>query len=117
MQLSRNFCIYPTRSLEFFYTYLWVTKRIIAICFTKFLILMYKCLTFDRNDLWALGCTIYQMLSGSPPFQDKSEWLIFQRITERDLKFTDVFSNQAKDLIDKLLVRFILNCEYSCKLW
>ncbi|KMZ71354.1 putative Protein kinase [Zostera marina] len=55
------------------------------------------------NDLWALGCTIYQMLSGTPPFKDESEWLIFQRIMARDLNFTDVFSNQAKDLIDKLL--------------
>lgn len=70
---------------------------------------MNKCLSFDRNDLWALGCTIYQMLSGTPPFKDESEWLIFQRITARDLNFTDVFSNQAKDLIDKLLVSVYQN--------
>ncbi|KAG1328032.1 3-phosphoinositide-dependent protein kinase 2-like [Cocos nucifera] len=55
------------------------------------------------NDLWALGCTMYQMLSGSSPFKDASEWLIFQRIIARDLKFPDYFSNQARDLIDKLL--------------
>ncbi|TVU36340.1 hypothetical protein EJB05_18272 [Eragrostis curvula] len=55
------------------------------------------------NDLWALGCTLYQMLSGSSPFKDASEWLIFQRIVARDLKFPDYFSNEARDLIDKLL--------------
>jgi 3-phosphoinositide dependent protein kinase-1 len=55
------------------------------------------------NDLWALGCTIYQMLSGSSPFKDASEWLIFQRIIARDVKFPSYFSNEAKDLIDKLL--------------
>ncbi|XP_073105524.1 3-phosphoinositide-dependent protein kinase 2 isoform X1 [Elaeis guineensis] len=55
------------------------------------------------NDLWALGCTMYQMLSGSSPFKDASEWLIFQRIMARDLKFPDYFSNEARDLIDKLL--------------
>ncbi|XP_038975249.1 3-phosphoinositide-dependent protein kinase 2-like isoform X2 [Phoenix dactylifera] len=55
------------------------------------------------NDLWALGCTIYQMLSGSAPFKDASEWLIFQRIIARDLKFPDYFSDEARDLIDKLL--------------
>ncbi|KAM7467852.1 hypothetical protein LguiB_015414 [Lonicera macranthoides] len=55
------------------------------------------------NDLWALGCTLYQMLSGTSPFKDASEWLIFQRIIARDVKFPDYFSNEAKDLIDKLL--------------
>ncbi|KAK1311023.1 3-phosphoinositide-dependent protein kinase 2 [Acorus calamus] len=54
-------------------------------------------------DLWALGCTLYQMLSGSSPFKDASEWLIFQRIIARDLKFPDYFSDAARDLIDKLL--------------
>ncbi|XP_068661992.1 3-phosphoinositide-dependent protein kinase 1-like isoform X2 [Aristolochia californica] len=55
------------------------------------------------NDLWALGCTLYQMLSGTSPFKDASEWLIFQRIIARDLKFPDYFSDEATDLIDKLL--------------
>ncbi|RRT55199.1 hypothetical protein BHE74_00042350 [Ensete ventricosum] len=58
---------------------------------------------FTRNDLWALGCTLYQMLSGSSPFKDASEWLIFQRIITRDLKFPEFFSHEARDLIDKLL--------------
>uniref|UniRef100_A0A0E0CAY2 non-specific serine/threonine protein kinase n=2 Tax=Oryza meridionalis TaxID=40149 RepID=A0A0E0CAY2_9ORYZ len=55
------------------------------------------------NDLWALGCTLYQMLSGSSPFKDASEWLIFQRIIARDLKIPEYFSDDARDLIDKLL--------------
>nr|DAD48704.1 TPA_asm: hypothetical protein HUJ06_018641 [Nelumbo nucifera] len=55
------------------------------------------------NDLWALGCTLYQMLSGTSPFKDASEWLIFQRIIARDIRFPDYFSAEAKDLIDKLL--------------
>ncbi|XP_021737706.1 3-phosphoinositide-dependent protein kinase 2-like [Chenopodium quinoa] len=55
------------------------------------------------NDLWALGCTLYQMLSGTSPFKDASEWLIFQKIIARDLKLPDYFSEEAKDLIDRLL--------------
>ncbi|KAJ8551461.1 hypothetical protein K7X08_021476 [Anisodus acutangulus] len=55
------------------------------------------------NDLWALGCTLYQMLSGTSPFRDASEWLIFQRIIARDIRFPSYFSNEARDLIDQLL--------------
>uniref|UniRef100_A0A9I9D3A7 non-specific serine/threonine protein kinase n=1 Tax=Cucumis melo TaxID=3656 RepID=A0A9I9D3A7_CUCME len=55
------------------------------------------------NDLWALGCTLYQMLSGTSPFKDASEWLIFQKIVARDIKFPSYFSEQARDLIDHLL--------------
>ncbi|CAL9229147.1 unnamed protein product [Arabidopsis halleri] len=55
------------------------------------------------NDLWALGCTLYQMLSGTSPFKDASEWLIFQRIIARDIKFPNHFSEEARDLIDRLL--------------
>ncbi|XP_021761186.1 3-phosphoinositide-dependent protein kinase 2-like isoform X2 [Chenopodium quinoa] len=55
------------------------------------------------NDLWALGCTLYQMLSGTSPFKDASEWLIFQKIIARELKLPDYFSEEAKDLIDRLL--------------
>lgn len=59
---------------------------------------------FTSNDLWALGCTLYQMLSGSAPFKDAIEWLIYQRIVARDLRFPDHISDEARDLIDKLLV-------------
>ncbi|XP_057472226.1 3-phosphoinositide-dependent protein kinase 2 isoform X1 [Actinidia eriantha] len=55
------------------------------------------------NDLWALGCTLYQMLSGTSPFKDASEWLIFQRIIARDIRFPPYFSEEARDLIDRLL--------------
>ncbi|XP_059665999.1 3-phosphoinositide-dependent protein kinase 1-like isoform X2 [Cornus florida] len=55
------------------------------------------------NDLWALGCTLYQMLSGSSPFKDASEWLIFQRIIARDIRYPNYFSEEARDLIDRLL--------------
>ncbi|KAM3282910.1 3-phosphoinositide-dependent protein kinase 2 [Capsicum chacoense] len=55
------------------------------------------------NDLWALGCTLYQMLSGTSPFKDASEWLIFQRIIARDIRFPNYFSDEARDLIDQLL--------------
>ncbi|KAH0904974.1 hypothetical protein HID58_044477, partial [Brassica napus] len=41
--------------------------------------------------------------SGTSPFKDASEWLIFQRIIARDIKFPNHFSEAARDLIDRLL--------------
>lgn len=54
-------------------------------------------------DLWALGCIIYQMISGLPPFRAGSEYLIFQKILERDLQFPDGFNKLAKDLVQRLI--------------
>ena len=56
------------------------------------------------SDLWALGCIIYQMLAGQYPFQAPNEYLTFQQIVNCNYQFTDDFSENAKDLISKLLV-------------
>lgn len=56
------------------------------------------------TDLWALGCIIYQMISGSPPFNGPTEYLIFQKILNADYEFPDGFDSSAKDLISKLLL-------------
>ena len=55
------------------------------------------------SDLWALGCIIYQMLTGDHPFKGASNYLIFQQILKRNLTFPDNFPEDAKDLVDKLL--------------
>ncbi|XP_035229482.1 3-phosphoinositide-dependent protein kinase 1-like [Stegodyphus dumicola] len=55
-------------------------------------------------DLWALGCIIYQMVSGLPPFRAANEYLMFQKISKLEYDFPDGFSVLAKDLVQKLLV-------------
>nr|CAD7399615.1 unnamed protein product [Timema poppensis] len=56
------------------------------------------------SDLWALGCIIYQMVSGLPPFRSRSEYLIFQKILKLDYDFPDGFSQSVRDLVEKLVV-------------
>ncbi|CAH1987267.1 unnamed protein product [Acanthoscelides obtectus] len=57
------------------------------------------------SDLWALGCIIYQMVSGVMPFRGRSEFLIFQKILNLEYEYPDGFDPQAKDLVQKLLVK------------
>ncbi|XP_049873995.1 3-phosphoinositide-dependent protein kinase 1 isoform X1 [Pectinophora gossypiella] len=56
------------------------------------------------SDLWALGCIIYQMISGLPPFRAPGDFLTFQKIFKMDYEFPEGFPAEAKDLVEKLLV-------------
>ena len=56
------------------------------------------------SDLWALGCIVYQMVAGLPPFRSRSEYLIFQKILKLDYEIPDGFCPLAKSLVNQLLV-------------
>ncbi|XP_059835678.1 3-phosphoinositide-dependent protein kinase 1-like isoform X1 [Hemitrygon akajei] len=56
------------------------------------------------SDLWALGCIIYQLVAGLPPFRAGNEYLIFQKIIKLEYEFPEKFFPKAKDLVQKLLV-------------
>ncbi|XP_033211588.1 3-phosphoinositide-dependent protein kinase 1 isoform X2 [Belonocnema kinseyi] len=56
------------------------------------------------SDLWALGCIVYQMVAGLPPFRSRSEYLIFQQILKLSYEIPDGFSELAKSLVGQLLV-------------
>ncbi|GAB4821386.1 hypothetical protein N2152v2_008432 [Parachlorella kessleri] len=55
-------------------------------------------------DLWALGCVLHQMLVGRAPFKSASEYLTFQKILEGSVSPPDQVSEEARDLILRLLV-------------
>ena len=44
------------------------------------------------------------MITGLPPFQSQSEWLIFKKIEKLDYTFQEGFNEEAKELIRSLLV-------------
>ncbi|KAH9494910.1 3-phosphoinositide dependent protein kinase-1 [Bulinus truncatus] len=56
------------------------------------------------SDLWALGCIIYQCLSGSLPFRSGNEYQTFQKIIKVEYDFPEGFHPHARDLVEKLLV-------------
>ncbi|XP_023245636.1 3-phosphoinositide-dependent protein kinase 1 isoform X2 [Copidosoma floridanum] len=61
-------------------------------------------ITSRASDLWALGCIIYQMVAGLPPFRGCSEYLIFQEILALHYEIPDGFCELARDLVSRLLV-------------
>ncbi|XP_043586706.1 3-phosphoinositide-dependent protein kinase 1 isoform X4 [Bombus pyrosoma] len=60
--------------------------------------------TSRASDLWALGCIIYQMVAGLPPFRSRSEYMIFQKILKLEYEIPDGFCELARSLVSQLLV-------------
>ena len=63
---------------------------------------------YDKKcDLWAIGVIAYILLSGTPPFNGKTEADVFRKIRCCDFSFPEkqwsYISEAAKDFIGKLL--------------
>nr|XP_039268941.1 3-phosphoinositide-dependent protein kinase 1-like [Styela clava] len=56
------------------------------------------------SDLWALGCIIHQMHCGKPPFQAQNEYLTFQLILKCQYEFPEIFHEDVKDIVERLIV-------------
>lgn len=61
-------------------------------------------------DLWAVGCLLFQLLTGDPPFRGNSDYLIFQDIMghcngSQPLLYPSSMGESARALIESLLLR------------
>jgi len=60
----------------------------------------------DSNvDVWSLGVLMYEFLVGAPPFEASEHNATYDRISKVDLKYPDFLSEDAKDLMSRLLVK------------
>lgn len=64
----------------------------------------------EKLDIWTLGVLMFEMLSGSPPFEvrdvmekRKKQKLIENNILKGEIKFPEYFSSEAKNTITILL--------------
>jgi aurora kinase, other len=56
-------------------------------------------------DVWSLGVLMYEFLVGSPPFEAEGYRATYRRISSVDLRFPNIVSPGARDLISRFLVK------------
>ncbi|XP_045783516.1 serine/threonine-protein kinase PLK4 isoform X1 [Maniola jurtina] len=56
-------------------------------------------------DVWGLGCMLYTLLVGSPPFHTKHVKTTLNKVINADYKIPGELSVQAQDLLQKLLCK------------
>lgn len=60
---------------------------------------------YKASDLWALGCILYQLIAGRPPFKGATAYLTIEKVKSGKVEYPEGFPEIVKDLCSKLLVK------------
>ena len=58
-----------------------------------------------ESDLWALGCVVFQLFCGRPPFTGQTAYLIFKSISDTVLEYPPFVPAEARSFIERLLIK------------
>ncbi|KAM8962411.1 serine/threonine-protein kinase 36 [Pelodytes ibericus] len=58
-----------------------------------------------RSDLWALGCIVYELLVGTPPFYTHSIFQLVSIITQQEVRWPRAVSPELKAFLQGLLTK------------
>ncbi|CEL61527.1 3-phosphoinositide dependent protein kinase-1 [Rhizoctonia solani AG-1 IB] len=60
--------------------------------------------TSRSSDVWAIGCILFQMLAGRPPFKGGSEYLTLEQVKRLEYQVPEHFDSVAEELVRTILV-------------
>ncbi|CUA70430.1 3-phosphoinositide dependent protein kinase-1 [Rhizoctonia solani] len=60
--------------------------------------------TSRSSDVWAIGCILFQMLAGRPPFKGGSEYLTLEQVKRLEYEVPEHFDSVAEELVKRILV-------------
>ncbi|KAJ3196345.1 3-phosphoinositide dependent protein kinase-1 [Irineochytrium annulatum] len=56
-----------------------------------------------QSDIWAIGCILFQLLAGRPPFKGNNEYQTFQKILKLEYALPEGFDGSAGELVEQIL--------------
>ncbi|GFV74051.1 hypothetical protein TNCV_2952031 [Trichonephila clavipes] len=58
-----------------------------------------------KLDCWSLGCILYALLVGKPPFDHRAYRDVLNNVLKKEVKYPKYISSEAKEVLDALLAK------------